>query len=413
MLRIYLRTENIILEYQPQNGTSWIEQYLADDGEVCIIKGHFTFQRRHLNIQSDQYTLISDSNTAYFLLGRLVGDYYLIEKKILGIKNDLLLHKDLKIDNKTFLIDQNKYSIFKEIDMLVDEQIVIGGEMENNIPIVEFIRLLKLFPTRTTLFLYGKSRITGILKDYLGTTIDAQKKLETHLLEKGKLADRIRLIPGRIETVGKLLKEYEFEKYQFILTRVEYMLDHPGEYTEKEWQKIIIEFIILIFPKYIAVLENVKIIDQYSRLGELTHRYIDLALIDANGNIDIIEIKKPFENCILYRTPYRDNYIPKKELSGTVMQIEKYLLHLNKEGTAGEKRIQNEKESSIPNGIQIKITNPKGIIILGRDTDFESEHRFDFEIVKRQYSKIIDIMTYDDLLQRLKTIMSKFEVTNG
>jgi hypothetical protein len=190
------------------------------------------------------------------------------------------------------------------------------------------------------------------------------------------------------------------------------MLCHIDEYTEKQWQGLIVDFILLIFPKYIAVIENVKILDYYSTPDDVTNRFIDLALVDVNGNIDIIEIKKPFDSCILYKTPYRDNYCPKKELSGSVMQIEKYLFHLGKEGPAGEKRIQLEQVSRIPTGIELKITNPKGMIILGRDIDFENEQRFDFEIIKRQYSNIIDIMTYDDLLQRLKTIMQKFEVSN-
>lgn len=51
-------------------------------------------------------------------------------------------------------------------------------------------------------------------------------------------------------------------------------------------------------------------------------RYIDIGLVDSNGNLDIIEVKKPFDDKILRRTKYRGNSIPTSELSGGIMQAE-------------------------------------------------------------------------------------------
>ena len=51
---------------------------------------------------------------------------------------------------------------------------------------------------------------------------------------------------------------------------------------------------------------------------------------------------------------------------------------------------------------KIKITNPSGIIIMGRDDKLSDIQRDDFEVIKRKYKNIIDIITYDDLLKRLK-----------
>ena len=165
----------------------------------------------------------------------------------------------------------------------------------------------------------------------------------------------------------------------------------------------------MIFPKYVAVLESLHIRDFYSTPGKSKDRYVDLTLVDANGNIDIIEIKRPFPSCILSGSTYRDNFIPKKELSGSIMQIEKYIFHLNKWGAQGEKEINEKRASELPEGMAIRITNPRGIIILGRDRDFGRAQKFDFEIIKRKYANIADIMTYDDLLNRLRNIISKFE----
>jgi len=43
----------------------------------------------------------------------------------------------------------------------------------------------------------------------------------------------------------------------------------------------------LLFPKYVAFLENVQIVDAYSIPGQKKKRFIDICLIDAGGNIDV------------------------------------------------------------------------------------------------------------------------------
>ncbi len=159
-----------------------------------------------------------------------------------------------------------------------------------------------------------------------------------------------------------------------------------------------------------AVIETLHIKDYYTKPGKSTDRYTDLTLVDANGNIDIIKIKKAFTSCLLSTSKYRYNYTPKKELSGSVMQVEKYLFHLNKWGVEGENQINAKRSSELPSGMQIRVTNPKAMIILGRDNDFIADQKFDFEIIKRKYANIVDIMTYDDLLRRLENIIAKFKV---
>ena len=87
------------------------------------------------------------------------------------------------------------------------------------------------------------------------------------------------------------------------------------------------------------------------------------------------------------------------------MQAEKYLFHLSKWGHAGELDIYQKRKNELPDGIALKITNPKAIILLGRDNDFTDEQRFDFEIIRRKYANMMDFMTYNDLLRRLKNII--------
>ncbi len=97
------------------------------------------------------------------------------------------------------------------------------------------------------------------------------------------------------------------------------------------------------------------------------------------------------------------------------MQAEKYLFHLSKWGCTGEQEIYKKHKSELPVDIQMKITNPKALILLGRDKDFTDEQRFDFEIIRRKYANMVDIMTYDDLLRRVENIiaMMKQRVSGG
>jgi hypothetical protein len=178
---------------------------------------------------------------------------------------------------------------------------------------------------------------------------------------------------------------------------------------------MILNFLLLIFPKYVAVLSNVKVLDAYSAPGTTKDRFIDLALVDAAGNIDVIEIKKPFDDALMARTPYRDNYIPTKELSGSIMQAEKYLFHLSKWGLAGERVLTQRYSAKLPPGMAIHVTSPKALIILGRDrhpngsSALDGTQQLDLEIIKRKYANMIDILTYDDLLRRLDNIIASLQ----
>lgn len=153
------------------------------------------------------------------------------------------------------------------------------------------------------------------------------------------------------------------------------------------------------------VLENVTIHDYYSNPDKKTNRFIDIALIDANGNLDVIEIKKPFDDKILRKGNYRGNSIPTAELSGSIMQAEKYLFHLSKWGVKGEQSLTKTYASKLPSDMKIHISNPKAIIIVGRDqvsgANMTPNQLLDIEIIKRKYANMMDIITYDDLLRRL------------
>ena len=62
-------------------------------------------------------------------------------------------------------------------------------------------------------------------------------------------------------------------------------------------------------------------------------------------------------------------------------------------------------QNSLPPNIKPIALNPQGILLLGRSNQFNNQQRHDFELIKRQYKHITDIMTYDDLVIRLENII--------
>ncbi|MFY1612155.1 Shedu anti-phage system protein SduA domain-containing protein [Macellibacteroides fermentans] len=79
-------------------------------------------------------------------------------------------------------------------------------------------------------------------------------------------------------------------------------------------------------------------------------------------------------------------------------------------GQNGETHLTNYYKNLIPNDFKIRITNPSGIIIMGREKGLSTEQLQDFEIVKRKYKNVVDIITYDDLLNRLGCIINQLKM---
>lgn len=391
MIRLSKQNNQLLLIYQADrfNDARWLDDKLQEDSEVTL-RRTFTFTSSDLVFQQEP----SDDERA-FLLGVLEDGYYIISKDILGLKHDLRLEANMKIELKSF-IAQRDISVFRKIDDLIDEPIDVGGNEESAVPLDDFELLLRTFPTSTELAHYASTRIARVLKDYFGTISDAEEKLNQHLNRKQKLP---------VQSRESIVSNFEVQKFEYVHSELESMLEVADSYSEKDWQKKILGLLLFVFPRYIAVLENVHIKDFYSNQSKATDRYIDLILVDANGSIDIIEVKRPFTNALLSHHKYRDNHTPRKELAGSVMQAEKYLFHLSKWGHAGEQEIYDKRKSELPAGMELKITNPKAIILLGRDNDFVGQQRFDFEIIRRKYANVLDIMTYDDLLRRVANII--------
>lgn len=396
MVNFEIIKDKIIFTYSYSDyiNNDWVRENLKKEGYIYY-KSTFFFTKEDLynedlseNKKFDPMSIYDFENESVsFVFAEKSGNYFKIKKNVLSDRIDIYFHQDIDLQLEYFVAER-KISVFKQIVSLTNEDIYIGGENENSIPFISFKNLINEFPTTYEKNLYAKARITSIIKNYFETAIDSEQKFQKYLNQK---------VSKKGKNLTSIFQNYELQKYTTILEKLEAMLDSENSYSENQWQNEILEIILLLYPKYILAFTSVHIPIEANK-----RRFLDFMLIDTNGNIDVIEIKKPFENAIMTNNFYRNNFIPHKELTGTVMQLEKYIYHLNRWGVAGEKKLNEKYLDKLPEGLSIKITNPKGFIISGRENNLSPEQKSDFEVVKRKYKNVIDIITYDDLLNRLK-----------
>lgn len=390
--------EHIYLNYSVDYGDEdWVPKVLKETG-VIRLKKTFFFGPEHFvtpnEDEEDDEDGVFDSPAFQFLFATLKGDYYKIEKGVIARHIDVYFYKGIDLDVSYFVADVNS-PVFRLLEDVVEEPVFVGGDEQAAIPIEAFEKMLAEFPTPYEKKKYAEARISAILKNYLNSTKDSETTFQRYLNKR-------RNYQG--SDLKKTFKEMEIIKYQTILEKVEQMLTDEHDYPEKKWQLEILQIIQLLYPKYIAVISNVPIRDK--TVGD---RILDFLLVDVNGHVDIVEIKKPFENSIMTQGRHRNNYIPLRELSGTIMQLEKYVFFLNRWGADGEKYLTDKYPDALPVGLEIKITNPGGIIIMGRENVLNADQRLDFEVVKRKYRNVVDIITYDNLVYRLKLIITQIK----
>ncbi|EKK4001069.1 Shedu immune nuclease family protein [Cronobacter sakazakii] len=402
MIDFITTSTGIVFQYDPESAyRSWVWDELQAHSFVRISRVFYFTINDLINPPSVNQDF--DRYIYEFKFGVFSGDYIAIPRHILNIKNDLYLSKDISLKRSIFAAERN-ISIFGSISRLLNHNnpIFIGGSATDSIPAGVFIELLRKFPNTHEVDKYAAARVHLVLEQYMDGMKDARARYEAYL---NKVESKRMKNPDL-----RVINELEVEKYALIRDNIESALSAKKHWSEKQWQNLMIQFLLLLFPKYILVIENITIHDYYSVPGKKKDRFIDIGLIDSSGNLDIIEVKKPFDDKILRRTEYRGNSVPTSELSGSIMQAEKYLFHLSKWGVKGEENLTKKYESKLPSGMSIHISNPKAIIIVGRDQigngNMTANQKLDFEIIKRKYTNMMDIITYDDLLRRLDRTIS-------
>lgn len=339
-----------------------------------------------------------EEETVYFCIGTVGDSYTSINPEIVGTKNTFYFANEISLKRAYFIADRN-ISILAKIDKVVGEDVYIGGEHEGTfLPFEVFEQLIENFPKTAELNRYANARIATIIKEFYPHTEHYESLFQKYIEQKNhRLASAIPTYTP--QSIFKDHIKIELDKFEDLQANLKKWLDDADTIPEDKWQEQIHQLIRLLNPKYIAGVREVRIkgVDAHDKRP-------DFLLVDANGYIDILEIKTP--NKQLISSLYRDNYVPVRELAGAVQQVEKYIYCLNAWGKAGEKKLKEELSEEIPTSVTLKIINPQGLLLMGRSNHFNEQQKSDFELIKRQYKHIAEIMTYDDLLHRIDNIIA-------
>lgn len=388
---------NLYLIYRPMDDNSWVHDRFAR-GEPLDIKGTFHLTMADLaegQAKRDPDDFGDEGMEVRFVVATAKGKYFVFKPAIVKVTIPVLVARDANPTWKWFSAE-TKVSVLKLLADLKPSRIVIGGEATDAIPVSEYEKLVAQFPTPYELKRYVQSRLSVVFRELTDAKVDAEALLQKYVAKR---------VTAKPQNLIQPFRELEVSKYEFLHKKLTEMLVDAEGYTELQWQEQILDIVRLLNPKYIAAFTSVSIKDTLTG----GRRQVDILLVDANGNIDVIEIKKPFKAKIVTGTTYRDNHVPHRELAGTVTQVEKYLFHLNRWGTAGEDGLTARYKEKLPPGLRVRIVNPCGLIIMGRDNDLTDQQKADFEIFRRQNKNVVDVVTYDDLLRRLERVIKQLK----
>lgn len=355
-----------------------------------------------------------DEECVYIKIGLLQNGFYKLESEVFELENDFYFDENFKFLKKHFVAWRN-ISILRKIDAIIDGDFKVISNSKNDenlnlsIPTItelEYNNLIDHFPNSTELNKYSDFKIAQIVSEFFNVKEDFIGNYEEYIRKKKrKLKEDNNLSAENKMLLSNVLSEYEQDKYKLILNRLKYLISNEKT-LEGDWQREIVDILTLIFPKYIDVFSEYEVIRHSDK-----RKRVDFILLDNNNNIDIIEIKKAHGINILNYTKSRGNYPPTKDLSSALMQVEKYLHYINTESYNVIKKLRKAIKERENKDIEINIRSPKGVVILGRTNHFNKEQLQDYRLIKNAYKNIVDIYSYDELIETLENIIRKFEKT--
>ncbi len=137
------------------------------------------------------------------------------------------------------------------------------------------------------------------------------------------------------------------------------------------------------------------------------------ALLKTKGSISKIlfcEIKTHLPNLLIETYDRPGVFVPAKDLRGAVAQIQKTIHKVTLK--LQENFHRPTTENGDPTGEEILFVKPRGIVVIGRLDDFKTDTGINFEKLSsfelyRQQVNGIEIITFDELYERVKFIVEK------
>ena len=391
----YLEEEGtIIVYYEMMDHQGYLDK-LSDEDEHKL--GPFIITRKDAEAAKKFQDYGDFDRYLEFCIGYLVNDKYVIPGRILSSNHNLIIDKDCTIET-SMLFEKTKGCPAKIILNMLDKDVHIGNGEECISP-EALLEILHKCPTNAEIKHYVESRIGGIVSEELELDIDFQKRYEDYLKRRG-ISRQYQKNP----IIEEAWVDFDLERLKFILKQLQDGLSET--HVEEWWQNMIADILPILFPQYIIVRKGVNIGKKNGH-----DREVDFILVDSAGYVDLMEVKRPDTRLLATRRE-RNNYVPSRKISDAALQIENYIHTMNVDMENSIRKITEKIKDELPEGLEIHILNPRGLMLIGNTEQFNGnkERMEAMEIVRRQYSHIMDIITYDDLVERLVRMIRKMEM---
>lgn len=245
-----------------------------------------------------------------------------------------------------------------------------------------------------SIYSYEENKISKIL----GSAGDVFKKLSKADIEAiagvySQIAEESKADFSSISIAEESKRRNERVYLQTVVDEFEKRLSNKV-LSESDWQRFLQRYILLFNTSYVSSIEKLSV--------DLRGKYPDFMLANVYGYLDIYEIKKPTTN-LLKHDDGRDNYYWDAEIARAIIQTEKYIQMLIKQGLEVRDFIKEKY------GVDVKVIRPRGFIVAGKSDQFENTKMNDDFRLLASALKNVDIVLYDELLGNLKNLLSRLK----
>ncbi len=233
--------------------------------------------------------------------------------------------------------------------------------------------------------------VAGTLAKILGKAIVSRMSSEDKEAVTRFLPDFIS--SESISAINFLKASAEIESLRELATELEREIS--VSHAESWWQVYVQGKILIIQQGYIKAIEKMNI-----TVGNT--KFPDFSLITHDNYLDILEIKKP-NTQILKADASRGNYFWDAEMSKAIIQVENYLSSVSNYAAEVRSYILDRYK------LDLKVVRPRGIILAGDARGLtEQKQKDDFRLLSQGLKNIM-VVTYDELLTRLKNYIGVLE----
>jgi len=239
---------------------------------------------------------------------------------------------------------------------------------------------------------YKKARILSHL-----STIDVDVFTKSDIETIDSFYHRLLSTPKNSQYKKEVVTRNKIVIDNVVISRIisDYEKNIKSKVNETVWQSFFAENLLLFDSRYIDFIPTPNI-----EMG--TSKKPDFLVIDIYNYIDVIELKKSTTKLLEFDTS-RNQYYWSADASKSIAQLDKYLHLLDSKAETLPKSLR--RMNLIRYEEDARIIRSKGMLIIGHSSQLDrTNKKEDFEILRRSLTKI-DIVLYDELLERLKNLI--------